>query len=325
MELDDKRKALLMELQYNFPITRRPFLDIGRRLGEDEDWVLRETRNLVGNGVIKRIGALVNYRSRGLVSALIGVNTPSELINDVAKAINSDPQVSHNFLREHSRYNIWFVTKDRSKEELVMKVSSTLSRFGINDFVILTALRTYKIDVKFDLINGISRTKSMILPLSVPSIESTGLPMEFFRKLRSISIEKEPFNEIANLAGVGVDELGNLISNLMRAGIIRDFYATLDSEKVGFRENAMVVFKATPEICERAALIEETTHVVLREVTLGSWPYNCYFMIHGINKDVLENAISGIMRRLGINGYEILYSTRNLLPEMSRRLELTNM
>ncbi len=48
-------------------------------------------------------------------------------------------------------------------------------------------------------------------------------------------------------------------------------------------------------------------------------------MIHGINKDVLENAISGIMRRLGINGYEILYSTRNLLPEMSRRLELTNM
>ncbi len=150
-----------------------------------------------------------------------------------------------------------------------MKVSSTLSRFGINDFVILTALRTYKIDVKFDLINGISRTKSMILPLSVPSIESTGLPMEFFRKLRSISIEKEPFNEIANLAGVGVDELGNLISNLMRAGIIRDFYATLDSEKVGFRENAMVVFKATPEICERAALIEETTHVVLREVTLA--------------------------------------------------------
>ncbi len=29
----------------------------------------------------------MNYRSRGLVSALIGVNTPSELINDVAKAI----------------------------------------------------------------------------------------------------------------------------------------------------------------------------------------------------------------------------------------------
>ncbi|WP_243665934.1 Lrp/AsnC family transcriptional regulator [Vulcanisaeta sp. JCM 16159] len=192
MELNDKRRALLMELQYNFPITRRPFLDIARRIGEDEDWVLDETRNLMSNGLIKRIGALVNYRSRGLVSALIGVNVPSELIDDVARAINSDPQVSHNFVRGHARYNVWFVTKAKSKEELITKVSSTLTRFGINDFVILTALRTYKIDVKFDLINGVSRTKSMILPLNVPSIESTGLPMEFFRKLRSIGIEQEP-------------------------------------------------------------------------------------------------------------------------------------
>lgn len=218
MELTDKRKSLLMELQYNFPITKRPFLDVAERLGEDEDWVLSETRNLLSNGVIKRIGALVNYRSRGLVSALIGVNVPSELIDEVAKAVNSDPQVSHNFVREHPRYNMWFVTKARSKEELVMKVSNTLSRFGINDFVVLTALRTYKIDVKFDLISGgVSRTKSMILPLNVPPIESTGgLPMEFFRRLRAISIEREPFNEIANLANTDVNGLRRLIDYLMK-------------------------------------------------------------------------------------------------------------
>ncbi|WP_460173929.1 Lrp/AsnC family transcriptional regulator [Vulcanisaeta sp. JCM 14467] len=325
MELNGKVRALLMELQYNFPITKRPFLDIAKRLDEDEDWVISETRNLVNNGVIKRIGALVNYRSRGLVSALIGANVPNELIDEVARAVNSDPQVSHNFVRDHPRYNVWFVTKARSKEELVAKVSNTLSRFGIGDFVALTALRTYKIDVKFDLVSGVSRTKAAILPLNVPSIESTGLPMEFFRRLRSIGIEKEPFNEIANLAGVDVDGLRDLISNLMRTGVIRDFYATLDSDKIGFRENAMVVFKATPEICERAALMEETTHVVLREITLGSWPYNCYFMIHGVNRDVLEGAIINIMKRLGINEYETLYSIRNLLPEMPRRLELTNM
>ena len=325
MELDSRVKALLMELQYNFPITRRPFLDIANRLGVDEDWVLNETKNLIKGGVIKRIGALVNYRSRGLVSALIGVKVPDELIDEVARAINSDPQVSHNYVRDHPRYNVWFVTKARTKEELVAKVSNTLSKFGIRDFVVLTAIRTYKIDVKFDLIRGISRTKSGILPLNVPPIESTGLPMEFFRKLRSISVDREPFNEIASLAGTDVDKLGDLIGNLMRSGVIRDFYASLDSDKIGFRENAMVVFKATPEICEKAALVEETTHVVLREVTLGQWPYNGYFMIHGVSKDVLENAIADITRRIGVDEYEILYSTRNLLPEMPRRLELTNM
>ena len=86
----------------------------------------------------------------------------------------------------------------------------------------------------------------------------------------------------------------------------------------------MVVFKASPGLCESVALIEEATHVVLREVTVGEWPYNCYFMIHGVNRGVVEDAINGIMRRLGIGKYEVLYSIKNLLPEMPSRLELTS-
>nr|KJR71506.1 MAG: heme biosynthesis protein [Vulcanisaeta sp. AZ3] len=313
-----------MELQYNFPIVKRPFSEIADGLGVSEDWVLRRTRELVMSKVIRRIGALVNYRSRGLISALVGANTPGELIDRVARAINSDAQVSHNFLRNHPRYNIWFVTKARSKEELLNKVSTTLSRFGINDYVVLTAIRTYKIDVKFDLFRGLSRAKLSVLPSEALAIESTGLPMEFFRRLRSIAVEPEPFNEVAKLAGTSVEGLGDLVRELMRSGIIRDFYATLDPENIGFSENAMVVFKATPELCEKAARIEETTHVVLREITFGEWPYNGYFMIHGVSKDVIGNAVLNIMHELGVSDYEVLYSIRNLLPEMPRRLELTN-
>jgi hypothetical protein len=84
------------------------------------------------------------------------------------------------------------------------------------------------------------------------------------------------------------------------------------------------VFKASQELCERVALIEEATHVVLREITFGEWPYNCYFMIHGVSKGVIEDSVNDIMRRLGIGGYEILYSIKNLLPEMPNRLELTS-
>jgi len=313
-----------MELQYNFPIVRRPFNEIANRLGTTEDWVLGKVDEFVRLRIIRRIGALVNYRSRGLVSALIGVNVPDGLIDTVAKAINSDPQVSHNFVRDHPRYNVWFVTKAQNKEELLKKVSGTLSRFDLRDYVVLTALRTYKIDVKFDLMRGVSRTKAPPLPSEVPPIESTGLPMDFFRKLRAIKVVDEPFNEIAKIAGIDVDRLGDLMNRLMKLGVIRDFYATLDSDKVGFRENAMVVFKASQELCERVALIEEATHVVLREITFGEWPYNCYFMIHGVSKGVIEDSVNDIMRRLGIGGYEILYSIKNLLPEMPNRLELTS-
>ncbi|WP_238375191.1 Lrp/AsnC family transcriptional regulator [Vulcanisaeta thermophila] len=325
MELSDKDRELLMELQYNFPIVRRPFYEIAMKVGVTEDWVLGRVRDFVRMGIIRRIGALVNYKSRGLVAALVGVEVPGDLVHRVAEAVNADPMVTHNFLRDYKPYNLWYVTKARSREELKNKVLNMLGRFGLENYVILFAIRTYKIDVKFDLMRGVSRAKWNLLPEEVPPIESTGLPSEFFRMIRSIEVKPEPFNDIARFVGKSVDELGDLIMELKRVGVIRDFYATLDPESIGFRENAMVVFSIEPDRCGEVASIEEATHVVHRETVPGKWPYDCYFMIHGVSKEVIESTVSARLGGLGVRDYRLLYSIENLLPTMARRLELGNL
>lgn len=319
--IDGKLRDLLMEAQYDFPITNRPFLELANRIGVSEDWVIDSLRRLKEQGVVRRIGALVNYRARGMVSALVALRVNEDAVDLVASEVNKDKYVTHNFLRSHSRYNMWYVTKAMSREELNNKVMNIVDRFRgvVTDYVILYAERTYKIDVKFDLYRGVSRAKVRRLPDKQYSINDVGLPMEFYEYIKSIRIMPEPFNDASVKFNIPVGKMAELISDLRDKGIIRDFYAMIDPELSGFRFNAMVVFNT--DNCEAIADIDEATHVVKRITVPGKWDYNCYFMIHATSQDIIRDVVSRRLSGLGIVNYDLLYSIRNLLPDMARRIE----
>jgi len=256
-----------------------------------------------------------------MISALVALRVSDGLIDQVASEINKDSQVTHNFLRVHDRYNIWYVTKAGSREELEGKVMRIVNGFGLRleDYVILYAERTYKIDVKFDLYGGVSRAKIRRLPSEPHRIEESGLPMGFYESIKSIKIVSEPFSELSTKFGIPMSRLPDLISELRDKGIIRDFYAMLDPDLAGFRANAMVVFNT--DDCESVANIDEATHVVKRVTVPGKWEYNCYFMIHAFNYEIIRNVVNERLGKLGIANYELLPSIRNLLPNMARRIE----
>lgn len=305
--------ALLMEAQYDFPLVDRPFLELGRRAGIGEDEAISRLRALVEAGVLRRIGAVLNYRARGLEAALVGLATPPELVDAVAAEVNKDPQVTHNYLRDYQPYNIWFVTKAPTAGELEAKVKSLAENWGL-DYIILYSLRTYKLDVRFDLERGISRSRPQILPENPPRVEQLGIPKEFYGKIKSIPLVKEPFKDVARILGKSVGEALDVVRELIDMGVLRDFHATLDGEALGFRENAMVVLREPT--CEEAAMLEESTHVVLRNTVPGKWHYPCYFMVHAKTKDAIS--------RIKIGGeHKMLFSIRDLLGgrAMTKRIE----
>lgn len=307
---------LLMKVQYDFPLVDRPFLEIGRELGLSEDEVIRRLRAHVESGVLKRIGAVTNYRARGLEAALVGFAVPEELIDKVAADINKDPMVTHNFLRDYKPYNVWFVTKAKTAEELEAKVEALAEKWGV-DYVVLYSLRTYKLDVRFDLYEGISRSKSGILPESPPTIDEIGIPREFYSKIRSIPLVPEPFRDVARALGKSVGEALDVVEDLVKRGVLRELHGTLDGEKLGFLENAMVVLRR-PD-CEMAASLTESTHVVLRNTVPGKWEYPCYFMVHARSKDLIRRRVAARIE----GDYAMLFSVRDLLGGgvMGKRIE----
>ncbi|MGA2915106.1 MAG: radical SAM protein [Sedimentisphaerales bacterium] len=78
------------------------------------------------------------------VSTLIAAHIEEDKISTVADAVNSLPNVSHNYLRKHY-YNLWFTLKDSDFSRIV-KTIDELSRKFKTDFFSFLATKRYKLD-----------------------------------------------------------------------------------------------------------------------------------------------------------------------------------
>jgi siroheme decarboxylase len=148
MDLTDKN--ILNEIQSGFPVTSRPFLEIGNRLGLSEDEVIECIKRLKEDGIIRRIGGNFNSRKLGFTSTLCAARVPEEKIAVFVEAVNSYRGVTHNYLRKNA-YNIWFTfiapdmsTIENSLKEIALKT-------GVNDILNLPAEKMYKIKVDFEV------------------------------------------------------------------------------------------------------------------------------------------------------------------------------
>ncbi|MGD9031543.1 MAG: Lrp/AsnC family transcriptional regulator, partial [Desulfobacteraceae bacterium] len=62
--MDDVDKAIVNEIQSDFPITTRPYRELGKRFQLSEEEVLERLKRLKAEGVIRRIGG--NFDSKSL-------------------------------------------------------------------------------------------------------------------------------------------------------------------------------------------------------------------------------------------------------------------
>jgi DNA-binding Lrp family transcriptional regulator len=130
-------------------VDERPFRVIAEQVGISENDVLERIRALKGEGVIRRVGAVINPRGLGWHSTLCAASIPSDRIEEYAGVVNSYPEVTHNYVRSGDP-NCWFTlitpTAERSGE-IIREISVKL---GV-DVLDLPAERTFKIKVSFNL------------------------------------------------------------------------------------------------------------------------------------------------------------------------------
>ena len=99
--MDEKDRALLNEIQSNFPVDPRPYQALGARLGIGEDEVLKRISNLRKAGIIRRIGASINSRKIGFVSTRLAARAPEDKYQRFVEMVTQVDGVTHNYLRTH--------------------------------------------------------------------------------------------------------------------------------------------------------------------------------------------------------------------------------
>ncbi|MEM3478285.1 MAG: Lrp/AsnC family transcriptional regulator, partial [Archaeoglobaceae archaeon] len=226
---------LLMAFQYSLPLTTSPLQDLAEKIGRDYEEVERKLREYKTNGILKRYGANMNYRAfpNFKQSSLVGFKIDAEK----AKKINElGERVKHNFLRD-AEFNVWFTLKGRDVKEIMETVERMAKELEVQEYVILPTKKVYKMDVKYDLYKGVSWSYG-VEPERVVSISELGLG-EDIKKLENLPISRRPFLEL----GLGEEEAIDLIRELMRKGVVRDFSGVLSERGIGFRFNGMNVLR----------------------------------------------------------------------------------
>ncbi len=148
--MDEIDKAILNEIQSNFPISPRPFREVGKKIGISEDEVIRRIARLKKEGVVRRIGGNFHSYKLNFVSTLCAAKVPEEKIEEFVKVVNRYPGVTHNYLR-NGKYNIWFTFIAESMEYIENALKEISEKTGIKDILNLPAVKMFKIKVDFEV------------------------------------------------------------------------------------------------------------------------------------------------------------------------------
>lgn len=148
--MDEIDKKIINISQKDFPLCQRPFETLGLKINICEDEILKRIKKLKLEGVIRRIGASFNSRKIGYKSTLCAMIVEDEKIDDTVSVINSYPQVTHNYLREHN-YNLWFTIIAKSHEELDDILEYIKMRTSNTSLINLPAVCVFKIDTNFKI------------------------------------------------------------------------------------------------------------------------------------------------------------------------------
>ena len=149
--LDEADKALLQTLQDDFPLTTRPWDALAEGLGTTAEDVMGRVGRLKEEGVIRRIGPVLETDRVGLTArTLVLMKVPPGRMEEVAGIVSGFEEVTHNYERDHE-YNLWFTLITPSQERLKGALTSIIDATGIpkDDVLDLPVTRRYKIGVRY--------------------------------------------------------------------------------------------------------------------------------------------------------------------------------
>jgi DNA-binding Lrp family transcriptional regulator len=148
--MKEKEKRILNEIQSEFPITSRPYLELGNRLGLSETEVIESVKSLKEKGIIRRIGGNFHSSRLNFASTLCAAKVPQEEIDHFVEVVNSFPGVTHNYLRNHD-YNVWFTFIAQDMDYIENALEKISHETGATDIRNLPAVKTFKIKVDFEI------------------------------------------------------------------------------------------------------------------------------------------------------------------------------
>ena len=126
--IDNVDLQLIERLQQGLPLVSRPYYVIAKSLNLTETDVLTRLSQLKQQGVIKRLGVIVNHRRLGYkANAMVVFDIADTVIEDTAKQVSAFQFVTLCYQRprqgEQWRYNLYCMIHGKNKQKVLQQLS----------------------------------------------------------------------------------------------------------------------------------------------------------------------------------------------------------
>jgi DNA-binding Lrp family transcriptional regulator len=148
VQLTERDKEFIRELQKDLPVTKEPFNELADNLGITTSELFAKAKEYEGIGIMRRYAAILRHRDAGFVAnGMVVWHVPEERIDEAGFKLAAFPQVSHCYRRPiypDWRFNLFSMVHARTleaAEKMAVEMSETL---GIKDYQILFSSREFK-------------------------------------------------------------------------------------------------------------------------------------------------------------------------------------
>jgi len=306
---DPRRAALLNAWQRDLPLVPRPFDALGAPHGLRGDEVIDLLRAGLACGEVGRVGAVFGVGAGGS-AMLCALRVPVGRLDAVARCVDAEPGVNHNYAREHA-WNLWFVVTAGDASERDASVERIERRTGLAALR-LPMRRAYRIELGFDLFGAERPASRPAQP--APPVECALRPLAA-RLEAGLPLLERPYAALGEPLGLDEAAVIAALARWCAEGTVRRLGVVLRHHEFGIAANAMSVF-ALPEAAVDAAgarlAAQPGVNLCYRRDSAPHWPYNLYCMVHGRERGAVQRAIDAATHGAGLDGVprEVLFSTR---------------
>lgn len=148
VDLTERDKEFIRELQKDLPAVPEPFRDAAANLGITTEELFAKAKEFEKSGVMRRFAAILRHRDAGFTAnGMVVWNVPEDKIDDIGASLAAFPQVSHCYRRPvypDWRFNLFSMVHARSLEAAEKMAAEMSQTIGITDYQILFSSREFK-------------------------------------------------------------------------------------------------------------------------------------------------------------------------------------
>lgn len=316
--MDDLSRRFINQYQGGFPICEHPYARVAAELDTDEEALIHCLSNLLSSGLLSRFGPLYNALNMGGGLTLAALSAPEEDFAQVTLQVNSFPEVAHNYQRVHD-LNMWFVIATETPQALHDTITAIEQTTGLRVYN-FPKLQTFYLGLWLELDElGRVSTKSFEQGESQENAKTWQLD-ELDRNIieatqTGLPLVSSPYQQIASELDCSVNTLISRMQQLLENGVIRRIGVIPNHYKLGLKSNGMSVWDVPDSkikaLGDKIGELGFVSHCYERPRCLPIWPYNLFAMVHGQNRNEVNDKVDQIAQILGddCQQHEVLLST----------------